>query len=139
MSQVHVSTSGMEEQMEDMASQSQDSPSTTPSQTQEDTGEDSSSLMPKDELKRFFLGAPILSLSVGGALLVIEVTVIVLVLAAPATVGVTEDVALTPAQRGVLGGVSILMLIEAVLCGIVDIGRAVQVLHIQYTSTCVCT
>ena len=48
-------------------------------------------------------------------------------LAAPRTVGISEDAALTRAQRGVLGAVSVLMLVEAVLLGIIDIG-----IHVQY-------
>ena len=47
-------------------------------------------------------------------------------LAAPRTVGISEDAALTRAQRGVLGAVSVLMLVEAVLLGIIDIGIHVQ-------------
>ena len=90
----------------------------TPSSEHEDNSVDNS-LLPKDRLKRFFLTVPILSLIVGGTLLLAEVTVIVLVLTVPAAVGVTEDVALT---SGVLGGVSIVMLIEAVLFGVIDIG-----------------
>lgn len=93
----------------------------TPSSEHEDNSVDNS-LLPKDRLKRFFLTVPILSLIVGGTLLLAEVTVIVLVLTVPAAVGVTEDVALTSVQRGVLGGVSIVMLIEAVLFGVIDIG-----------------
>ena len=80
-------------------------------------------LLPKERLRRFFLGIPIISLLVGGALFIAEVTVIVLVLASPETVGISEDAALSRVQRGVLGGVSIVMLIEAVLFGTIDIGN----------------
>ena len=74
------------------------------------------------KLRNFFLGIPIISLVVGGVLLIAEVAIIILVLAAPRTVGISEDAALTRAQRGVLGAVSVLMLVEAVLLGIIDIG-----------------
>ena len=88
--------------------------------------DDDNTLLPKDRLKRFFTTVPVLSLIVGGALLTAEVTVIVLVLTAPSLVGVTEDAALTPVQRGVLGGTSIILLIEAVLFGVIDIGIYMQ-------------
>ena len=85
-------------------------------------GQDNTSLLPHERLKSFFLGVPILSILVGGAVLIAEVVIIILVLAVPETVGLAEDVALTRAQRGVLGGVSIVMLIEAVIFGVIDIG-----------------
>ena len=84
--------------------------------------EEGHSLLPQERLKRFFLAVPLLSFLVGGALLLVEVTVIVLVLVAPTTVGITEELALSEAQRGVLGAVSVVMLIEAVAFGIIDIG-----------------
>jgi hypothetical protein len=83
---------------------------------------DDRDLLPKEKLKRFFLGIPIVSLLVGGALLIAEVVVIILVLVSPETVGISEEAALSRVQRGVLGGVSIVMLIEAVLFGTIDIG-----------------
>lgn len=58
----------------------------------------------------------------GGTLLLAEVTVIVLMLAVPRSVGVPEHAVLTSVQRGILGGVSIILLIEAVLYGVTDIG-----------------
>ena len=85
---------------------------------------DSHELLPKERLKRFFIAAPLLSLIVGGALLIAEVTIIVLLLAAPSRVGISEELALTKTQRGVLGGVSIIMLIEAVAFGVIDIGKS---------------
>ena len=80
------------------------------------------SLLPRERLRRFFLAVPLLSLLVGGALFLTEVTVIVLVLASPTTVGISEELALTEAQRAVLGAVSVVMLIEAVIFGVIDIG-----------------
>lgn len=73
-------------------------------------------------VKRFFLGLPILSIIVGGALLLAEVIIITLVLAAPDVVGIVEDVQLTNAQRGVLGAVSVVMVVEAFLLGTIDTG-----------------
>lgn len=87
--------------------------------TESDGGSD---LLPKEKLRRFFMGVPILSLIVGAILLIAEVTIIVLVLAAPGAVGISEELQLTRAQRGVLGGISVLMVIEAVALGLVDIG-----------------
>ena len=86
------------------------------------------------KLRNFFLGIPIISLVVGGVLLIAEVAIIILVLAAPRTVGISEDAALTRAQRGVLGAVSVLMLVEAVLLGIIDIGTCIY-MYIQISFT----
>ena len=108
-----------------------------PSADASSTNEEGHSLLPKDRLKRFFLAVPVLSLLVGGALLTTEVTVIVLVLVAPTTVGISEELALTRAQRGVLGGVSIIMLIEAIIFGVIDIGTTQYIL--QYMDTYNCT
>ena len=73
-------------------------------------------------VRRFFLGLPILSIIVGGALLLAEVIIITLVLAAPDVVGIAEDVQLSSAQRGVLGAVSVVMVVEAFLLGTIDTG-----------------
>ena len=94
---------------------------TTQPSTENDGGSDKD-LLPQEKLKRFFMGVPILSLIVGSILLIAEVTIIVLVLVAPGTVGISEDLQLTRTQRGVLGGISVLMVIEAVVLGVVDIG-----------------
>ena len=100
------------------------------------TNEEGHSLLPQERLKRLFLAVPLLSLLVGGALLLTEVTVIVLVLVAPTTVGISEELALTKAQRGVLGAVSIIMLIEAVVFGIIDIGIYVTIIVRMYMELC---
>ena len=102
-------------------------PETDTPPTKEEEGQ---SLLPQERLKRFFLAAPFLSLLVGGALLVVEVIIIVLVLATPSRVGISDDVALTKGQRAVLGAVSIIMLIEAVAFGVIDIGA--------FRAVCVC-
>ena len=109
-------------QMTDISSKPSHSSPDTPDTSSTD-GQDHTSLLTHKRLKKFYiLGVPILSLLVGGALLLIEVVIIILVLADPEALGIAEDVALTAAQRGVLGAVSIVMLIEAVILGVIDIG-----------------
>lgn len=73
-------------------------------------------------VQRFFLGLPILSIIVGGALLLAEVIIITLVLAAPDVVGIAERDQLTTAQRAVLGVVSVVTVVEAFLLGTIDTG-----------------
>ncbi len=74
-------------------------------------------------VKRFLLHLPMISILVGGALFLAEVTLIVIVLSAPGALGISDDIALLPEQRYLLGSVTIVMLIEAFLLGIIDTGK----------------
>ena len=94
--------------------------STTASE-QED-GEEGRPHSPQEKVKRFLLATPLLSLLVGGILLVIEATVIIVFLVSPRRLGIAEESELTRAQRAVLGTVSVVMFIEAIALGSFDIG-----------------
>ena len=76
----------------------------------------------QNKIQKFLLTEPLLSLLVGGTLLVIEVTAIILLLVSPTTVGISDENALTETQRTVLGVVTIIMLVEAMAFGSIDIG-----------------
>ena len=135
---IWTSTSLVDMSTKEMSDISQQPPTDPPSA---DEGDEGGSLLPQERLKRFFLAVPLLSLLVGGALLVAEVIIIVLMLVTPAMLGVSEELALTATQRGVLGGVSILMLIEAAAFGIIDIGRVllrnVDIYNKYYKCKCI--
>jgi hypothetical protein len=106
---------------------SQQPPMATPTTNEEEEEEGNS---PQESVKKFLVATPLISLLVGGALLVTEVTVIVLILVSPRQVGVAEEDELEKEQRAVLGAVSVLMLVEAMALGSINIGtRCTTYIH----------
>lgn len=86
------------------------------------------------EFRRFLYHVPIISIIVGGALFLAEVAVIAMVLASPSTLGISDAVALKSEQRYLLGAVTIVMLVEAFLLGVIDTGverRRIKILKAQ--------
>ncbi len=86
---------------------------------------------PEKKIRKLLLLTPILSILVGGGLFVAEVTLIAVVLSSPGTLGINDDIALSSAQRYVLGAITIVMLVEAFLLGTIDTGverRRIKVL-----------
>ena len=108
---------------------SQQPPSDIPTTNKE---EEEDSL--QNKIQKFLLTEPLLSLLVGGTLLVIEVTAIILLLVSPTMVGISDENALTETQRTVLGVVTIIMLVEAMAFGSIDIGMYtfIYVLGVQW-------
>ena len=96
----------------------------SPVPTDNTDGQEPTSLCTKARIKKFFK-SPAFSLIMGGTLLFCEVIIIALVLVIPESVGISEDDALTGAQRVVLGVFSIVSLIEAIFFGSMDTGTLI--------------
>lgn len=75
-----------------------------------------------DKVRVFLRSIPILSIIVGGTLLLLELVVIAIVLAGPNVFGLSEDFALLPKYRYTLGAATIVIVIEALALGISDTG-----------------
>ena len=77
-----------------------------------------------DKVEVFLRSIPILSVIVGGTLLLLELVVIAIVLAGPNLFGLSEEFALLPKYRYTLGAATIVIVIEALILGISDTGYA---------------
>ena len=75
-----------------------------------------------DKVGYFLRSIPILSIIVGGTLLLLELVVIAIVLAGPNLFGLSQEFALLPKYRYTLGAATIVILIEAFVLGISDTG-----------------
>ena len=75
-----------------------------------------------DKVGHFLRSIPILSVIVGGTLLLLELVIIAIVLAGPNLFGLSQEFALLPKYRYTLGAATIVIVIEALVLGISDTG-----------------
>ena len=75
-----------------------------------------------DKVGVFLRSIPMLSVIMGGTLLLLELVVIAIVLAGPNLIGLSEEFALLPKYRYTLGAATIVIVIEGLVLGISDTG-----------------
>ena len=62
-----------------------------------------------------------LALTVGAALMIVEIVIVILTLGVPESVGLSETNALTPGQRGTLAATTLLILAEGIIIALFDL------------------
>ena len=67
-----------------------------------------------------------LAVIVGAVLLLLEAIIILLTLAYPGSVGIAHEGFLTTAQRRVLGAATVVMMLEAIIIGAVDVCKCLS-------------